>query len=275
MGQKRRKPAKVSLPKPGDVFLMPLGDGRFGVCRVLRENTAEERKGHGAPYILVAASPWIGSDTPDLGDPQLRKIQKLTHHSWKNDPNILWVSMPPPDDYRLIGTIKPSPADKRRQYSGSGGWAFAYQVLTEWRWAHDRDAVLREDAEHAEKQAREYKEFERRRREARGALTLEGLRNKRRFSDWKGYAPDDVITPCRAIFRETIDALLALGNKRKEPAILPILQACIERLNTLDDQNQHFIETTIAEDLIEDFDEIVHACGLHDHEDLVNRWRDW
>src|ERR1700722_455847 len=231
MGQKRRKPAKVLLPKPGDVFMMPLGDGRFGVCRVLRENTEEERKGHGAPYILVAASPWIGSEKPDLGDPQLRIIQELCHHSWKNDPNLLWVSMPPPEDYRLIGTIKPGPADKRRQCSGSGGWAFAYQVLTEWRWVHDRDAVLREDAEYAEKQARKYKEFERRRREARGALTLEGLRKKRRFSDWKGYAPDNAIAACRVIFRETVDALLALGKNPAESVILPILQGCIERLN--------------------------------------------
>jgi hypothetical protein len=242
---------------------------------VLRENTEEERKGHGAPYILVAASPWIGSETPDLCDPQLRKIQKLNHHSWKNGPNMCWVSMPPPDGYRLIGSIKPSLADKRRQYSGSGGWAFAYQVLTEWRWVHDREAVLREDAENAERQAREYQEFERLRREARGALTLEGMRNKRRFSDWKGYTPDKAIAACRVIFRETVDGLLALGKTPTEPELLPILQSCIERLNQLDEDNDHFIETTICEDLCEEFYEIVHACGMSDHKDLADRWRDW
>jgi hypothetical protein len=275
MGQKRSKPATVTLPKPGDVFMMPLGDSRFGVCRVLRENSEEERKGHGAPYVLVAASPWIGSETPDLGDTRLREIQTLSHHSWKNGPNILWVSMLPPEDYRLIGTIKPSPADKRRQCSCSGGWAFAYQVLTEWRWGHDRDAVLREDAERAEKQAQEYKEFERRRREARGALTLEMLWKKRRFSDWKGYAPDNTIVACRVIFRKTVGALLALGKNPDESVMLPILQGCIEQLNQLDEENGHFIETTIREDLCEDFSEIAEACGLRDCDDLAERWRDW
>jgi hypothetical protein len=275
MAKKRTKSAKVPLPQPGAVFLMPLGDGLFGVCRVLRANTEKERQGHGCPCILVAGSPWTGPEAPDLSDPQLRKVQKLTHHAWKNDLNLCWVSEPPPDSFQRLGTIKPSAADKRRQCSAFGGWAFAYQVLMEWRWQHERDAVLREDAAYAERQAREFEEAERRRREALGALTLEGLRKKRRFLQWKGYAPDKAITACRTIFRETIDALLALGKNPEEPRLLAILQACIERLNKLDEEYAHFIETTIREDLCEEFDEVVHACGLGNHEDLADRWREW
>src|SRR5207237_1114559 len=97
-------------------------------------------------------------------------------------------------------------------------------------------------------------------RKALGAATLQGLRNKRRFSDWKGYAPDKAIAACRAIFRETIDRLIALGKKPAEAQVLPILEECIERLNKLDEENGPFIETTIREDLCEDFDEIAHVC---------------
>jgi hypothetical protein len=278
MAKKQTKSAKVTLPEPGAVFLMPLEDGRYGVCRVLRENTEKERQGHGCPCILVAASPWIGPEAPDLSDPHLREIQKLTHHAWKNAPNVCWVSEPPPESFQRLGTIEPSATDKRCHCGVFGGWYFAFHVLMEWRWAHDLEAVLREDAAHAEKQAREYEEAERRRREARGALTLDGLRKKRRFADWKGYAPDKAITACRAIFRDTIDAVLALGNKpkgRNRRAIFPILQACIERLNKLDEQCDHFIETTIREDLCEEFDEVVHACGLRNLEDLADEWRAW
>jgi hypothetical protein len=223
----------------------------------------------------VAGSSWLGTKAPDLTDPRLREVQQLTHHARKNDANANWVSEPPPDSFQRIGDLAPSAADKQQQCSGFGGWAFAHQVLMQWRWDHDRAAVLREDAERAEQQAREYKEAERRRREARGALTLEGLKKKRRFSEWKGSAPDKAITACRAIFRDTIDAILALGNNPEEPAILPILQACIERLNKLDEACDHFIETTIREDLCEDFDEVVHACGLGNHKDLADRWREW
>lgn len=101
------------------------------------------------------------------------------------------------------------------------------------------------------------------------------LRKKKRFADWKGYAPDKVITPCRVIFRDTIDALLALGDDPGEAAVLPILRACIESLNKLDEEYNHFIETTIREELCEEFEEVVHACGLGRHENLADRWREW
>ena len=49
---KSPKTTHRSLPCVGDVFLMPLADGRFGVCRVLRA------KGQGSKRsFLVAASP--------------------------------------------------------------------------------------------------------------------------------------------------------------------------------------------------------------------------
>ena len=100
-------PEKPSLPPAGAAFMMPLQDGRFTVCRVLRENTEEERQGHGCPQILVAASPWIGAAAPDLSQPELRGIHHLNHHSW-DDPNLLWVSEPPPESFRRLGVIEPS-----------------------------------------------------------------------------------------------------------------------------------------------------------------------
>jgi hypothetical protein len=262
------------LPKPGDAFLMPLGDGRFGVCRVLRENTAEERKGHGCPQVLVAGSPWIGTAAPDLGNPQLRQIQKLTHHSW-NDPNLLWVSDPPPGSFRRLGVIAPTRSERVRKCYSSGGWFFAGQLLMQWRWDHDREAVLREDREYEEKMAREYAKAEKRRQEQLGALSLEALKKKRRFTDWKGFVPGKALTASRAIFRETVEAILALGARPKKPAVLKVLKECVRRLNELDAEHDHFIETTVAEDLCGEIDEIAHVSGLRDEEYVADRWRDW
>src|SRR5688572_23128878 len=251
MVKKRSRPPQATLPNPGEVFLMPLEDGRFGVCRVLRENTEAERNAHGCRCILVASSSWIGSEAPSLDDPQVRTIQKLTHHSWKKQLNICWVSDPPPVSFQRIGVIEPTRADKHLQCMSSGGWSFAYQVLMEWRWEHDREAVLREDTECAEQRARTLQSTQ---RPTWNALTLEQLKTKRRFSKWKGHAPDKAISACRAIFRETTDALVALGTRPDQAAILVVLQQCIERLNKLDVEHEHFIETTIREDLCDDFD---------------------
>jgi len=274
MGKMKAKSAQKTLPNPGDVFLMPLGDGRFGVCRVLRTNTEAERKFHGDPRVLVACSQWIGTETPDLGDAQLRQIQKLTHHSWKNGLNMCWVSEPPPDAFRRIGVIEPSASEKRRKWDASSGWNFPLGLLMQWRWDHEREAVLREDAEKLEQQAREREQASRRLQEV-APPTLRTLRTKRRFFGWKGFAPDKAASACRAIFRQSIDAIISLGEKPSKAATLRVLQKCIERLNELDTQYEQFIETTIREELCEEFDEVVQASGLKNYENLADRWRDW
>ena len=269
---------KPPLPAPGDAFLMPLGDGRFGVCRVLRANTEAERKWHGCPQLLVAGSSWIGAGDPDLNDPQLREIQNLTHHNWKNSKDTLsmyWVDEPPPRSISRVGVIEPSPGDKRRRCLASGGWSFHTQTLAQWRWDHDREAVDREEAEAAKRQAREREEAMSRPRVVPPPPSLAALRTKRRFPHWKNYAPDAAIPASRAIFRETVDALLALGTGPSKAATLRVLRTCIERLNALDSKLENFIETTICEELCDEFDELARACGLPEGYKLAERWRDW
>jgi hypothetical protein len=273
MGKKPAKPARPQLPKAGEAFLMPLEDGRYGLCRVLRESTEKEAREYGAPYVLVAASPWIGTGPPDLADPVLREIQHLTHHSW-NNPNLNVVTQPPPEAFRKVGVIEPTAAEKVMQCSWSGGWFFAGQLYAQWRWDHDRQAVLREDQEFARRQAREHEEAERRRRERLGGLSLESLRKKRRFTDWKGFVPAKAVTACRAAFREAVERIIALGARPRKRAVLAILKECVERINALDEQYDHFIETTAVEDLCGEVEEIAHAGGVRE-ENVADRWRDW
>lgn len=275
MSSRRTRSASPVLPPVGTVYLMPLGDDRFGVCRVLRENAGEERKRHGEPAVLVASSTWIGREPPDLADPRLREILSLTHHRWQNSPNANWVSMSPPDDFRAIGTLEPDENDRTYECWSSGGWSFAYQVLMQWRWEHDRENVLREDAEKQEQEARQREEAARQRKAGRAEPTLAQLRNKRRFGDWADVAPAKATSSCRKLFRETIDALRELGEKPPEESVLPILRAFIEGLNELDVKYEHFIETTIREELCEEIDEIAAACGLGDRKDLADEWREW
>src|SRR5437868_6323041 len=114
-----------SLPltkvKVGDVFAMPLPDGRYGACRVLavRDNP---------PSVLVAASPWVGAAPPDVAEPLLRTVLNQTHHNWQDDPCVVWVSEPVPADFFHIGTLAPARKEAIRDERYSDWAFFAYQV---------------------------------------------------------------------------------------------------------------------------------------------------
>ena len=56
---------------------------------------------------------------------------------------------------------------------------------------------------------------------------------------------------------------------------MAVLQECIERFNSIDAEMDHFIETIERDDICEEVEAIVHACGLVAHEDLADKWREW
>jgi hypothetical protein len=189
---------------------------------------------------------------------------------------VLWVSGPVPGSFRRLGTIEPSHDEKSIECFSYGGWeSFPLQAHRQWRWDNERDIVLQEDARQRELEERKREESAKHYQEYLGGLTLEGLKKKRRFSGWKGYVPDKVIAACRRVFRETIDSVVELGANPKKRAILAVLQRCVERLNELDEQYNHFIMSIERDELCEEFYEIVHASGLRGYEDLADRWREW
>src|SRR5262245_28462810 len=155
-GKRAKSPAgKVALPNPGDAFLMPVEDGRFGVCRVLRHGARENWLANGGSGVLAAASSWIGRQPPDVSDLRLREILVLNHHAWKNVKEMNWVNDPAPPSFRYIGVIPPSPAEKRATCGSSASWEhFPQQLYSQWRWDHERAEVLRDDASEKEAGAR-------------------------------------------------------------------------------------------------------------------------
>jgi len=263
------------LPKPGDAYLMPLPDGRLGVCRVIKRHAGEGGGTHPDSFLVVA-SPWIGTAPPEVSDTRLKTILVLTHHSKRVRPEAMWTVDPLPDSFRLLGEIEPTPEEKLMECPTCGEWStLALQVLLQWRWDNDREALLKEDAEREERSARERAAETERRREYLEGLTLEALRQKKWLKSWKEYPPAKATRACRKNFRDTVSALIRLGPKAKRRDVLAVLQACVERLNELDATNGHFIETVEREDLCEEFEEIVYAAGLGGCKDLADRWREW
>jgi hypothetical protein len=278
MAKKRAKlaPPKAVLPNRGDAFVVPLPDGRYGACRVIRRGATDAAKRKDDDRILVAASSWIGQDVPDMKEPRLREILVLTHHSWENSPVVHWVDDRVPDSFKGLGTIEPSRDEEELECSSCSGWeSFPLQVYLQWRWDNEREAVLREDEQQRESEKREREESAKRHSEYLAGLTLEALKKKRRFTRWTGYVPDKVIAACRRVFRETVDSLIELGTDPKKRTILPILQQCIERLNKLNSQHGGFISTIEREKLCEEFSEIAYVSGMPEYDDLADRWREW
>lgn len=270
-----RKSAKSILPNPGDAFLMPLADGRFGICRILRRTESGDETGLSAPHVLVIASAWIENDAPDMNDPRLREPLILTHHMHNHQPELFWTNDPLPETFRLLGTIAPTPDEAKQQCLTWSSWlSLPLQVYLQWRWDNEREAVLREDEIKQKAEALGREEGRKRYQQYLDSLTLEGLRKKRRFSDWKGFVDDEQLAACRKIFRRTIDGLIALGPKPRKAAVLRILRQCILDLNDLDAAG-HFIDTIEREELCEQFEEIAHVCGIRGYDDLAGRWRDW
>jgi len=131
MGRRRRP---VVLPAIATAFAVPLADGRYGACRVLRHTTADEEQLFGKTSCLVACSAWVGETVPQVEHPSLRTILQLTHHHWNGELGLLWVSRRQPDDFIEIGRIVPT-EDEQSLCSMSGSWrAFRVQPYKQWLW---------------------------------------------------------------------------------------------------------------------------------------------
>ena len=106
----------------------------------------------------------------------------------------------PPDSFTRLGTIEPSVGPERVLAVWTPWQNLAREVLTQWRWDHDRKAILIEEAVATGHWKSEPTVREARNRELEH-LTLGLLLKKRRFSGWKGDRSDKAITACREAVR--------------------------------------------------------------------------
>lgn len=264
------------LPAPGDAFAVPLADGRYSVCRVLHTDTSKgSRKAPTSPCVLVACSKWIGDEIPNVKDRKLRPILRLTHHSWRGDHEIVWISSSVPKEFIPIGKIPPTEKEAQRKCLTYGGWAsMVIQPLMQWRWDNDRTAVLTEDAVKLESIAKVQKSKNLLRNKRLTNVKLTELATHNFFPNWKGVVLAKLADKSRQIMKSAVENLIALGSLPSKKDRLSVLQSCIESFNELNEKQQ-FIETVERDDICEEFEAIVHACGLGRHKNLADRWRDW
>jgi hypothetical protein len=275
---KARAKSQLPKPEPGDTFAVPLEDGRYGVCRVLRKEAIRPgmfpMKTRGPSYLIVPSA-WVGATLPQVDDPALRKKLVLTHHAWRKWKVSWWVSGPVPDDYVFLGVIRPTATEAKMECRAHGHWDTALdQVLLQWRWEHDRAAVLAED------EATEAAEAEARRKRAiqkyapRPGATLKSLAKRHFFLYWLNFVPDDLLEKSRAVMTSTVKALLTLGTSAPARERLAVLRKCIESFNDLHKAHP-FIAEIEREDICQDFRAMARAAGLGDCQKLADGWATW
>lgn len=228
----------------------------------------------GAQGALIAASPWLGAEVPPLTLGEIRETLHLNHHKWKNEPEVFWVHDPMPGDFHIIGQIELSPEDLAASSDTYGGWhSVPLQALLQWRWDHDREALLRDEARHAAELA----ESQRRRAAARAeflrTLTLDGLVDRTWFESWEDADSRVPLQACRSLIVNLVNDLRAeprlnLGIVKKH------LKKSVMDFNRLD-QPHHFIATIEREDLCEAYEQIACAAGFPQASDQIERWREW
>jgi len=230
---------------------------------------------------LFAATPYIGAEPPTLAEPLLssillmnsigcdRRAQRTAGDNW---PCVWWQHWmePPPAEFRYLGIVVPAPAEERMNPDAySKFWSnWGKYILQEWRWQHDRPALVAElDQRNGGGSVQMFLEEKQRRAE----MTLGTLRKTRFFADWDGFLSPSMIRASRKIVRQAIDGLIALGPRPTKKQAVPILRQFTESFNAL----AHKIDTISRENICEVFDEIVRVAGLKGCERLVEEWRDF
>lgn len=266
---KRPKYREEDFPAAGTVFAAPTSDGRFSAGRVLC------RQFHGgAQGALIAISPWLGKELPALNLPALRETLHLNHHKWKNDPQMVWVHDLMPDDFIIIGQIELSPEDlAATSYTSSGWQGVPYHALTQWRWDHDRESLLRDEAQQAAEKAEAQRKRAATRAELMRTLTLDSLVDRPWFASWEEADSKLPLHECRSLIARLVNELraapkLTLGFVKK------YLKQSVKDFNHLDAEH-HFIATIEREDLCEAYDQIMCAAKFPQAVDQIDQWREW
>jgi hypothetical protein len=267
---RRRKYTLADLPEAGTVFAVPLADGRVGVCRVLKKAIWM-----GSPCVLIAASDWIADKAPPLDHPAVQKILVLNHHNWSGKQNLVWVSEPPPREFHMLGRIEVPANDSNLTCGTYSGWdSPAIQVLAQWRWDNEREAVLAEDEKKRALESAKRTEAIQKRAEYLSKISFSDLLSRDLFPTWKGYPPRAAKTDCQCIIHSFIRTLDAAPKPLTRNFVSKELKQCVEALNQLDSR-RNFIETVEREDLCEVLEDIVNAAKFPDLVEKVKDWRDW
>jgi hypothetical protein len=270
MGKNRRpKYTAADFPEPGSVFVAPLPDGRLCAGRLLRS----EFEG-GAHAVLLASTAWIGDQDPPLSESKLRETAVLTHHAYKSVPNIFWSWDLMPTNFRVIGVIELSELERQANSNSYTGWqSVPRDAYLQWRWDHDREALLAEEAREEAAEADRRRLRAERRAAYMKSLTLQSIAERNWFSEWEDEEQGAQVENIRKVIRNLVADLAALP-KRTQAIVQKRYRQAIRELNQIDGSGDG-IMTIEREDISEALEQIACAAKFPSLASDVDKLREW
>lgn len=260
------------FPQEGTVFLAPTTDGRISAGRVLKREVQAK-----SPLALIAATPWLSHELPALESPVLRETLMLNHHSWDNHKEQFWVSELMPSHFRVLGRIELTAEDLTASSNSYGGWnSVPHQALLQWRWDHDREALLIDMAQEESNRSEETRKQAAIRDRYLKTLTLDSLVDKNWFESWEEEdvpIADASIKESRSILRKLVNDF-ADTPKLTSAVAKRLLKQSVEEFNQLNSTFQ-FIFTLEREDICDAYEQIMCAAKFPTLVDQIENWREW
>ncbi len=266
-----------TLPEPGQLYALEVSKGIEVFFRVLAA------QGDTRCVVLI-------------GDRESREPQPLNHHAWKRPMLGGWVSEPPPPALRSLGTVKlrkgeaeqvlhpevwvklsTKTAELSHKVLPLRGWDLLLRdARLQWRWDHERAAVLTEDAKAELEKTAKFEAALAAAGKRKATLQQKGvssLSKKRFFAAWKGVVPAAMIKDAEAAMRE---AVLSLEGKSAKQATRR-LATLVRTFNKLDGRHGREFDTVDREDIMEAIGTVAFACGVDDDvfEDVIDAEREF
>lgn len=255
------------MPRPsplalGATFKFPIEKGRIGILRIL--GATEDRQDP-----IAAVMRWSGPPKTSLEAMRrsrtFRAPQPLTHHDWgRTSGRVIGgiVTKRAPRGLRFVGNVPPAPAElgllEELAASGAGFDWLVLQARLQWRWDHDRAAVLAEDRRAELAQERTYEREQQRAERRREALRRAGPRALLRRRWFTDFTPRTLRDAARAECARLVSELVAQARvPRKDAAALA---RSVRRFNALD--RRFGLDTIDREQIMDALEQIGDACGV-------------
>lgn len=229
----------------------------------------------------IVMTRWSGPRARPSRAAAVFEVQPLTHHAWRRPVLGGWVRVLPPEEVRAVGrvalrageaervvhprdwvTVEPKPAAMAERVLPLVSWkALLEQVVTQWRWEHDRAGLLAVEAAQSAGAAQRLAAALGARERAATRLQQRGvaaLARRRFFGAWTGAVPREVQASAEALMREAVAALEGATPARAARRLATLMRA----FNRLQGQCGYRWDSTDREDIVEAVALVARACGV-------------
>ncbi|MDP2275205.1 MAG: hypothetical protein Q8K32_30955 [Archangium sp.] len=270
------------LPESGEVFALEVSKGIDVLFRVVAA------VGKTRCVVLTRAN--------SLTSPLLFEVQPHSHHSWNRPQLGGWVSEGPPAAVRWVGVVAlrkgeaervlhpalwvkldTKTAELSRKVLPLVGWPLLVDdARAQWRWEHEREAVLAEDAKREREKTSVFEAAIAAQGKRRATMQKKGvstLKRKRFFAAWKGAVPVAMIKEAEAAMQA---AVLSLEGKSPAQAARR-LSSLVRTFNKLDGKHGRSFDTIDREDIMDAVSTVAFACGVADDvfDEVIDAVRDF